>query len=81
MTKRFPQISTARAGTFEVPKEDKGRKGILSNFEPELSDKDFEVRILETVRGEDGLQKIFDADIIVAGGRGALVDNLKLVQK
>jgi len=75
-----PQISTARAGTFEVPKADKERKGIISGFSPVLSDKDFVVEIIETVRGEGGLQNLFEADIIVSGGRGTTSDNLGLVK-
>jgi electron transfer flavoprotein alpha subunit len=75
-----PQISTARAGTFEVPKRIEGRHGIISEFNPVLSDKDFVVEIIKTVRGEGGLQNLFDADIIVAGGRGATTDNLDLIK-
>jgi Electron transfer flavoprotein, alpha subunit len=76
----YPQISTARAGTFEVPKREEGRKGLLTVFHPELSEEDFKVEILQTVRGEGGLQNLFDAEIIVSGGRGAVGDNLKLIQ-
>jgi electron transfer flavoprotein alpha subunit len=75
-----PQISTARAGTFEVPKRVEGREGIVSGFNPVLSDRDFIVEIIKTVRGEGGLQNLFDADIIVAGGRGATADNLELIK-
>ena len=75
-----PQISTARAGTFEVPKSVAGRKGIVSGFNPVLSDKDFVVEIVKTVRGEGGLQNLFDADIIISGGRGAANDNLALIK-
>ena len=57
-----PQISTARAGTFEVPKRVEGRQGIVSAFNPVLYDKDFVVQIVKTVRGEDGLQNLFDSD-------------------
>ena len=77
----YPQISTARAGTFEVPEKVEGRTGTLSKFKPELSDKDFRAQILETVRGGGGLQNLFDAEIIVAGGRGATSDGLKLVKE
>jgi len=76
-----PQISTARAGTFEVPTPDENREGIITNFEPKLKKKEFVSEIIETVRGEGGLQSLFDADIIVAGGRGATSDDLKLVQE
>jgi electron transfer flavoprotein alpha subunit len=75
-----PQISTARAGTFEVPKRIEGRKGIVSVFNPVLSNKDFVVEIVKTVRGEGGLQNLFEADIIISGGRGTLGDNLGLIK-
>lgn len=77
----YPQISTARAGTFEVPARVEGRTGILSTFNPELTDKEFTVEIMKTVRGEGGLQNIFDAEIIIAGGRGTTVDNLGLIKE
>ena len=75
-----PQISTARAGTFEVPERVVGRKGLISSFKPVLSNKDFVVEILKTVRGEGGLQNLFEADIIISGGRGATSDNLGLIK-
>ena len=77
----YPQISTARAGTFEVPQREEGRQGILSEFKPVFPEKDFSVEILETVRGEGGLQGLFDAEVIVSGGRGTTGDGLKLVQQ
>lgn len=76
-----PQISTARAGTFEIPDRVEGRKGIVSSFNPVLNDKDFVVEIVKTVRGEGGLQNLFDADIIIAGGRGTTIDNLDLIKE
>lgn len=75
-----PQISTARAGTFEVPVRSAGRQGIISKFNPVLNDKDFVVEILKTVRGEGGLQNLFDADIIISGGRGTTSDNMSLIK-
>jgi len=75
-----PQISTARAGTFEVPKVVLGREGIISSFSPILSDNDFIVEILKTERGEGGLSNLFEADIIVSGGRGTTNDSLGLVK-
>lgn len=75
-----PQISTARAGTFEVPKRLEGRTGVVSTFNPVLEDKDFVVEIMKTVRGEGGLQNLFDADIIISGGRGTTSDNLGLIK-
>jgi electron transfer flavoprotein alpha subunit len=75
-----PQISTARAGTFEIPKAIEGKQGIISNFKPVLIEKDFVVEILKTVRGEGGLQNLFDADIIISGGRGTTNDSLGLIK-
>ena len=75
-----PQISTARAGTFEVPTPDENREGITTEFKPELPESDFVTKIIETVRGESGLQNLFEADIIVAGGRGSVSDEMKLVK-
>jgi electron transfer flavoprotein alpha subunit len=77
----FPQISTARAGTFEMPAEQKGRTGKLSVFKSQLKEEDFVVEIIKTVRGEGGLQGLFDAEIIVAGGRGTIDDDLTLVKE
>jgi electron transfer flavoprotein alpha subunit len=75
-----PQISTARAGTFEVPVRVVGRKGIIASFSPVLNDRDFIVEIVKTVRGDGGLQNLFDAEIVIAGGRGATIDNLALIK-
>lgn len=75
-----PQVSTARAGTFEVPKRVAGRQGIVSVFKPVFSDRDFVVDILKTVRGEGGLQNLFEADIIISGGRGTTNDSLGLIK-
>jgi electron transfer flavoprotein alpha subunit len=77
-----PQISTARAGTFEVPERMEGRKGKVTERKAKLKKEDLTVEILETVRGEGGLQNLFEADIIVAGGRPAgEIDELGLVKK
>ncbi|MDR2556194.1 MAG: FAD-binding protein [Bacteroidales bacterium] len=77
----YPQISTARAGTFPVPPKQENRTGLVSEFKPALNAEDFMTQITETVRGEGGLQSLFDADIIVSGGRGTLSDELALIKK
>jgi electron transfer flavoprotein alpha subunit len=75
-----PQVSTARAGTFEVPRRSEGRNGIVSVYKPVLNDKDFVVEIMKTVRGGGGLQNLFEADIIISGGRGTTNDSLGLIK-
>ncbi len=75
-----PQISTARAGTFPVPTPDASRKGKIEKFTPKLPEKDFVTEIIETVIGEGGMQGLFEADIIVAGGRGTTSDGMKMVK-
>ena len=76
-----PQISTARAGTFEVPKVDTSRDGKITKLKPRLPKSDFVTEIIETVIGDGGMQNLFDADIIVAGGRGAVGDEMHLVRE
>ncbi len=75
-----PQISTARAGTFEVPTKDESREGKISTFKPTLDEGEFVSEIIETVIGEAGGQALFEADIIVAGGRGTSSDSMQLVK-
>jgi electron transfer flavoprotein alpha subunit len=75
-----PQISTARAGTFAVPERDENRKGDITEFKPKLDDSAFVTEIIETVIGEGGMQGLFDADIIVAGGRGTTSDGMQMVK-
>jgi electron transfer flavoprotein alpha subunit len=75
-----PQISTARAGTFEVPERDDSKEGKVTPFTPTLDEKEFASEIIETVIGEGGMQGLFEADIIVAGGRGTTSDGMQLVK-
>lgn len=77
----YPQISTARPGTFEIPEKMEGRTGQLSTFNPVLADGEFTVELLQTVRGEGGGQSLFEADVIVSGGRGATSDSLSLIKQ
>ncbi len=75
-----PQISTARAGTFAVPERDENRDGSITTFTPTLDEGEFVSDIIETVIGEAGGAALFEADIIVAGGRGTSSDDMKLVK-
>ena len=78
---KCPQISTARPGTFAVPTKDENRQGNIREFKPVLKEEDFATTIIKTIRGEGGLQNLFEADIIISGGRGATGDNLGLVKE
>ena len=76
-----PQISTARAGTFKLPKKLKSRKGTISTFTPVLDESEFVSEIIETLRGKSGLQNLFEADIIISGGRGTAADGMELIKE
>ncbi len=75
--RRFPQPVPVHS---RYPNEWKAVKGLFPDFKPVLNEKDFVVEILKTVRGEGGLQNLFDADIIVSGGRGTTNDSLGLIK-
>ena len=75
-----PQISTARAGTFAVPQRDNKRKGKIAEFKPKLDKSKFVTEIIETVIGEGGMAGLFEADIIVAGGRGTTSDGMQMIK-
>jgi len=75
-----PQISTARAGTFAVPDRDDSKEGKITPFTPKLNESEFATEIIETVIGEGGMQGLFEADIIVAGGRGTAGDGMQMVK-
>ncbi len=76
-----PQISTARAGTFKMLKKDENLKGKISYFKPLLKDEDFITKIVETVRGDEGSLDLFEADIIVSGGKGCISDDMKMIKE
>ncbi|OGX31143.1 MAG: electron transfer flavoprotein subunit alpha [Omnitrophica WOR_2 bacterium RIFCSPHIGHO2_01_FULL_48_9] len=76
-----PQMATARPGTFALLPPDPNRKGKITEFHPQLHEKDFVVEILQTDRKEVGGQSLFSAEIIISGGRpcGEL-DDFKLIK-
>ncbi len=75
-----PQISTARAGTFAVPTPNFQKKGVITEFTPTLNEDEFVSDIIKTVIGEAGGAALFEADVIVAGGRGTASDGMQLVK-
>ncbi len=78
---KTPQISTARAGTFKIPTKNKNVKGVIKEFKPKLTKDDFTTKIIKTIRNDGGVETLFNADIIVSGGRGTVDDSLNLVKK
>jgi electron transfer flavoprotein alpha subunit len=76
-----PQMATARPGTFAAIKPDYNRQGKVTEFQPQLDEKDFIVEILDMQRKEMGGQGLLAADIIIAGGKpcGA-IDDFKLIK-
>jgi electron transfer flavoprotein alpha subunit len=77
-----PQIATARPGTFKPLPADTSRQGEVTLFRPQLEAGDFAAEILETVREEGGGQALFNADIIVTGGRPCgEFDGLQMVRE
>lgn len=73
-----PQIATVKPGVA-TPKVD-DRKGIVVNVHPALSESDVRVHVVDRfeTREEASLE---DADIVVAGGRGAGEDGFKLIRR
>jgi len=65
----YPQMATARPGTFRALSPDKKRKGEVINFNVKFDKTDWDVELLESVRNENEIE-LDKADIIVAGGMG-----------
>jgi electron transfer flavoprotein alpha subunit len=61
-------------------KRDDNKEGSIVKFEPKLEKKEFVIEILKTVIGESGVQGLFEADIVVTGGRGTTSDSLELIK-
>ncbi len=74
---RYPLPEQVHLKYLNVLRED---KALFQNFNPVLDEKDFVIEILKTVRGEGGIQNIFDADIVVSGGRGTQLIILGLLK-
>ena len=65
----YPQMATARPGTFRPLKADSSRTGEVINFEPEFDEEDWGIELLESVRNPDTIE-LDKADIVVSGGMG-----------
>ncbi len=76
-----PQMATARPGTFEMLPANPSRKGKISEFTPQLREEDFVVEIVSTDRQEVGGSSLFNAEVIIAGGRPCgEMDDFKLIK-
>jgi electron transfer flavoprotein alpha subunit len=65
-----PQMSTVRPGVMIKPTRDESLKFEVIEVDAELTDKDMNVEVLETVKETKKLIKIEDADVLVSAGRG-----------
>ena len=74
-----PQMATVREGVMRVIPPDLQRAGEVVNVQPELTEKDFKVHVLERKAAERRVN-LKSASIIVAGGAGVETkENFKLI--
>jgi len=77
-----PQISTVRPGVMKKNHIDAINEKNIEHFKVDLTDKDINVEILETVHHKKQAKKISEAKILVSGGRGlGKKENLKNLEK
>jgi len=65
----YPQMATARPGTFRPMEADESREGEVETFEPEFEDDDWSIELLESVRNPNTIE-LDKADIVISGGMG-----------
>ena len=65
-----PQMSTVRPGVMQKIDPDKKRKGTIVAFEPKFDESKFKVKLIQTVKEDKGKIDIYEAKILVSGGRG-----------
>lgn len=66
----FPQMGTVRPNVFKKPERQSGRAGEVVTLDFALTASEIRTKLLEVIPIEGGNEKIEDAQIIVAGGRG-----------
>lgn len=77
-----PQMSTIRPGVMQKPQKDASRKGEIEIYQPELSEKDLTVEVLEVVKTVKQQVNIEEATVLVSGGRGLeCKENFGLVEE
>ncbi len=65
-----PQMATVRPGVMPLPERKKGASGNLIRFDPELTQEDMNVEILEVVTSDRKAVDITNAKVLISGGRG-----------
>jgi electron transfer flavoprotein alpha subunit len=65
-----PQMSTVRPGVMSKLEPVPGKTGEIINVEPEISEKDIRVKVLEIVNEKKHGVLIEEAEVLVSGGRG-----------
>ncbi|MHA2502587.1 MAG: FAD-binding protein [Candidatus Kariarchaeaceae archaeon] len=65
----YPQMATARPGTFRALPADDSREGEIVTFTPSFDESDWSIELLESVRNPETIE-LDKADIVVSGGMG-----------
>jgi electron transfer flavoprotein alpha subunit len=79
--KHRPQMSTVRPGVMKM-KEPSERKGDIIKINPDISEKDIMVKVLNIVKECKKKVNLEEAEIIVSGGRGlGKKENFKLIEE
>lgn len=65
-----PQMSTVRPGVMQKREKEAGRKGTVTDFQPQFDSSKFKVKLLEMVKNNAANADITAAKVLVSGGRG-----------
>lgn len=68
--KHYPQMGTVRPSVFKKPERQEGRSGEVITLDTAISADDIRTKLLEIIPLDTSGDKIEEAQIIVAGGRG-----------
>jgi electron transfer flavoprotein alpha subunit len=78
---RFPQMGTARPGTFKPLSPDYSRRGTIEYVKVQFFPDDFNIKIIERVEETKEFVDFDRAKIIISGGAGVGQNGFKLLKK